>query len=133
MLHQATGVYLEVYDFRVENIVRSIGFGFHVNINLFYDDHQATSVFNPSVFVGLQYTPVEPRPVGILFDSGRAVLTGLSHPDEAIPFVQNLNIHKYEKGKEYRKMDPQSERKRDCDRPDKRKRPKLAVKLLNTT
>jgi transcription initiation factor TFIID TATA-box-binding protein len=121
MIYVVTGCYLTLYDFSVENIVKSVGWGYHINLNLFHDDHQTTSVFNPSVFVGCQYMPTEPRPVGILFESGRAVITGCVYPGEAEKFIEDMAIQRYQKGKEYRQMQNQNKRKRDCDRPKKLK------------
>jgi transcription initiation factor TFIID TATA-box-binding protein len=119
LLYLATGVVLTVYDFRVENIVKSVSWGHHLNLNLFHDDHQTTSVFNPSVFVGCQYMPVEPRPVAIIFKSGRAVITGCVDPTEAERFIASMGIERYFTDQQYRVMNEQNKRERDCDRPQK--------------
>jgi transcription initiation factor TFIID TATA-box-binding protein len=137
LIFLATGVSLEVYDFRVENIVKSVSWGFHINLDLFHDDHQSTSVFNPSVFVGCQYMPKAPRPVGIIFRSGRAVVTGCTNPGEAEAFIEKMNIKRYCKGKEYRIMPPENKRQRDCDRPKRtakkqvKRKGTLALKLID--
>lgn len=92
-------------DFKMHNIVGSVGLGYALNLNLFFDDYRATATYNPEKFPGLHYHMESPRLVFLLYKSGKMVITQGRETTDLLEGFKKIDWTKYRVGFEYRELD----------------------------
>ena len=75
-VRKRTGLEVDVYDFRVQNIVASATMPHGLDLERIFTEHSRESSYEPELFPGLIFRTGEAPCVFLLFDSGRMVITG---------------------------------------------------------
>ena len=70
-----TGLQVDVYEFRVQNMVASATLPHGLDLGRIFTEHSEESSYEPELFPGLIFRGTVPC-VFLLFDSGRMVITG---------------------------------------------------------
>lgn len=99
-------------DYRNHNVVGSLGLGYGLNLDLFYDDYQSTATYSPDKFPGLHYHMESPRLVFLLYKSGKMVITQGKETKDLQDGFKVIDWSKYRIGHEYRQVDASHRRSR---------------------
>ena len=89
-------------NLHVENIVCSYSLGFEINVELFYNDHADTSVYQPQIISPCQFYPDGSGRVIVIYGTGECIVTGSRTFEEAIATSKLVDWRKYQLGHEYR-------------------------------
>ena len=78
-----------VCDFRIQNIVANFKFGQKIDLNQLYQTYQTESNFAPELFPGLIMRFAGTKVVYLIFESGKAVITG----SQSVAQVEQKSLH----------------------------------------
>lgn len=108
-LTDVLGVPHNYYDYNVQNIVGALRVGYRLNLNMLYDDRiklrRQDCKWEPDSFRGLKLETAHPDITMIIFETGKIIVTGPATFDRialAEQLLYDLNIERYEEGREYR-------------------------------
>jgi transcription initiation factor TFIID TATA-box-binding protein len=122
---------VQVYNFKVENIVGTLNMGFRINTDLFYADQQDFCSYDPTNFPGVIWRPkntgIQPKMTYTIYQTGKVVMPGLLSVINGEKARQPLLcLYRYREGKEYRKLE--AGRKRNLDEFEVMRQAKLQKK-----
>jgi TATA-box binding protein (TBP) (component of TFIID and TFIIIB) len=78
-----------VCDFRVQNMVANFKFGQKIDLNQLYRTYQTESNYAPELFPGLIMRFTGTKVVYLVFESGKAVITG----SQSVAEVHQKSVH----------------------------------------
>ena len=78
-----------VCDFRIQNIVANFKFGRKIELDQLYQTYQTEANYSPELFPGLIMRFADTKVVYLIFESGKAVITG----SQSVAEVTQKSIH----------------------------------------
>ena len=77
-------------DFRVQNMVANYSLGSSIDLRLLYNQYQTESNFAPELFPGLVMRFANTKVVYLVFESGKAIITGAQSVEEVSDKAMHL-------------------------------------------
>lgn len=96
------GILLEMYRFKLDNVVVAFSPGYAIDIAAFRYHNQWNTFWNPGKYIGLQHYPKWPatKPCYVIHDTGATNGVGTESHDAAVIDFDCLKLHLYQPGGE---------------------------------
>lgn len=98
--------FAEAHNLKLQNLVSNFDVGYHLDQDLFYDDHRAKSTFNAVDIRALHYYPNghQTKPVLIMWRTGKCHIAGAMSHKEIMQIYETTPFIKYKADAPYRKL-----------------------------